>query len=88
MSDPVLEELRAIRSDVSELKVTAAAQHVTLSDHTRRSTSNEEGLQAVRGEVEDLKRFTAKWAGAWTALGVLGLLAGITASVAKVLGAF
>lgn len=88
MNDLILDELRAIRADVSEMKATVAAQHVTLEDHTRRSTANEESLKEVRGEVEELKRFTAKWAGAWTALGAVATLAGIAASVAKVLGAF
>lgn len=80
-----LEELRVAQketqADVHHLKVTAAEHHIVLKDHTRRSDANERA-------VAELKRFTAKWAGVWTGLGVIATLAGIGASVAKILGAF
>lgn len=75
------EELTVLREDVTALKVSDAKQTVILegirtdlSDHMRRT--------------ELLEKFTEKWAGVWTGLGVLAVITGIAASIAGVLGAF
>lgn len=95
----LLSEVREIRRDTAAVKVTLAEQHLTLLDHTRRSILNEAAVELQRTELNTLKQYTAteiqafkewtaKWAGAWTALGVVATLAAVAASVAKVLGAF
>lgn len=82
----VLDELKSIRSDVTEVKVTVGQQVVTLSQFKTDIGGVRVDLNDHMKRTELLERFTAKWAGAWTLLGGLGLLVSITAGVAKVLG--
>lgn len=93
----VLAEIRAVREDVQEIKVVQGRQEVTLLEHTRRSTANEEALhetrqehsafrEYVKREHDGFRAFTNKWAGAWTVLGVIGLLVAILANLGRFLG--
>jgi hypothetical protein len=51
---------KEMQADIGEIKITQAEQHITLQEHTKRSTANEEHLKTFKeyiiGEVEKLKK--------------------------------
>lgn len=63
---------KEIQKDIGEIKITQAEQHITLIDHTKRSTANEEEIRLAKlffnKELEPLKR------DAWQVKGALGLI--------------
>lgn len=68
------EKLDKISDKLSKIDVTLAAQHVTLLEHTKRSTMLEEDLKPI-------KKHVAMVEGALKLLGLLGLLASIFEAV-------
>lgn len=46
---------KEIQRDIGEIKITQAEQHITLVDHTKRSTANEEEIKLAK--IEFGKRF-------------------------------
>ena len=93
MDNEILSELRLIRTenqaaraDIADVRVVLTRQAAILDEHTRRSLANEEGLKETRKEVALFREFTAKWAGAWTLMGVVGLVLSAAAAVWKLLG--
>jgi flagellar motor component MotA len=74
-------KLEALQADVTELKVSDAKKTVILEQIR-------EDLRYHVKRTTQVEAFMQKWAGVWTALGVVGILAGIGASIAKIMGAF
>ena len=62
--------LERIEGKIDEIMVEQAKQHVTLQEHTKRSTMLEEEMKPVR-------RHVAQMQGAMKLLGILALLAAI-----------
>lgn len=67
MSDVKLDK---ISEDISEIKVTLAAQHVTLVEHARRSTALEAQIEPLKAQSNEIK-------GAATFIKIMGTLATI-----------
>lgn len=76
---------REIQKDIGEIKITQAEQHITLIDHTKRSTANEEEIRLTKQfflkELEPIKRDN------WKAKGAIALL-GILLTVVSIIGFF
>lgn len=82
--DWVVRNLQDLAVNVGEVKVTLAAQHVTLEEHQRRSTANEEAVEALKAELRPISVHVALVAaGAKVVLG----LAAITTAILGVLRA-
>lgn len=67
-----------IADDVSDIKVTLAAQHESLKLHMRRS-------DALEAQVEIIKKDANMLHGALKLIGLIGVISGIATSVLKIL---
>jgi hypothetical protein len=80
------EWVRQVLGDLGEIKVTLAAQHVTLQEHQRRSLASEKAIEALRTELQPLKTHVALWGALGKILGAAGVLAGIIETALKLSG--
>lgn len=66
---------KEIQKDIGDIKITQAEQHVTLLEHTKRSTANEEEIrlakQYFQEQLEPLKKDNYKVKGALALLGLI-----------------
>lgn len=62
---------KEIQKDIGDIKIVQAEQHITLVEHTRRSTANEEALALLKEQVEPLKKDNYKVKGALALLGLI-----------------
>src|SRR5260221_5894871 len=66
---------KEIQKDIGEIKITQAEQHITLVDHTKRRTANEEEIKLVRTDLqrqlEPLKKDNWKFKGDLAFLGLI-----------------
>lgn len=70
--------LERIELKIDEMMVEQAKQHITLQEHTKRSTMLEE-------EMKPIRRHVAQMQGAVKALGILALIAGIVEAIALIM---
>jgi hypothetical protein len=77
----LVDTVREMRAEQVRQGAEQVRQNVIVERHEQRSLQLEE-------RVLPIERHVAMWSGVGKALTVLGVLAGIVASVAKVLGAF
>jgi hypothetical protein len=47
------ESTKEIQKDIGDIKITQAEQHITLVDHTKRSTANEEEIRLAKKHFDD-----------------------------------
>lgn len=52
----IWENQEEVKSDVNDIKVTLAEQHLTLQEHTRRSLANEEAVELLREHIKPIER--------------------------------
>jgi hypothetical protein len=75
----ILDKLDKLDTRIDNIDITLARQNVTLEDHVRRSSANEETLEIVRNEadvrIRSLESYKDKILGAFAILGILGTLA-------------
>lgn len=79
---------KEIQKDIGEIKITQAEQHLTLVDHTKRSTTNEEEIKLARAEfkkeIEPLKRDAWKFKGAIALIGFAFIIVSILSLLHKI----
>lgn len=79
---------KEIQKDIGSIKITQAEQHITLIEHTKRSTANEEEIRLTKElfleKIEPLKRDNYKAKGAIALLGVLLTVLTILALLHKI----
>jgi hypothetical protein len=75
----VLLELREMREDITEVKIAQAQMRVVQDGHTTL-------LVDARESLSKRKRFEDRWMGAWTLIGVLGVMASIAVAVSRFYG--
>ena len=79
MDERILDKLDSIQEDITEMKVTQGKQHITLEEHTRRSTANEARIKHVENVSTktdsrlDTHFKALKWA-LWACTGLFGIL--------------
>lgn len=89
MEDKRLDRLESkidkIVDDISEIKITLGAQHVTLVEHTRRSTLAEENLGILRTELKPIQKHVAMVTGALKLIGLVSVVVGIIAGIVQII---
>ncbi len=80
----IWENQEEMKSDLTDIKVTLAEQHITLEDHTRRSLANEEAVELLRQHIKPIEQHVLMVnAVVKIALGIGGAI-GFVASVLKI----
>lgn len=83
MSDPLILK---ISTDLADMKVTLARQHVSLDEHMRRTLAIEKHIELHAGRIVPLEAHVAAWAGVGKAIVFLGVILGAAAALWKMFG--
>jgi len=79
---------KEIQKDINSIKITQAEQHITLVEHTKRSTANEEEIRLAKEyfqvQLEPLKTGFNKVKGALALLGIILTIVTILSLLHKV----
>lgn len=79
------EKIDHLTERMSSVDVTLARQHVTLSEHMRRTEASEARLEKLEVEMQPLTRAHFMWAGVGKLLAVLGTIAAVLGVALKFL---
>jgi hypothetical protein len=81
MTPEFMQELRDIKKDLGEIRMSQTLHNEQLKEHIRRSLASEQNLELLRKEFEPVKLHTVLWA---TLAKVIITLAGLVAAYWKI----
>lgn len=66
-----------ITEDITDIKVTLASQHITLTEHTRRSLASEKAVELLARKIEPIERHVSNVEFCLRAIGFISIIGSI-----------